>query len=51
MVYQKNAKGKETLHYQSAQTEEVTPLIHSLHVTKQYVRNKQFLQLTLAVEG
>ncbi|MBI2786290.1 MAG: prepilin cleavage protein [Legionella longbeachae] len=46
----KNAKGNNTLHYQSIQTEEVSPLIHSLHIKNQRVHNKQFLEIMLGLD-
>ncbi|KTD06408.1 hypothetical protein Lgra_3185 [Legionella gratiana] len=46
----KNAKRQNALYYQWVQTEEVTPLVHSLSIKKQYIQNKQFLEVTLGLE-
>lgn len=45
----KNAKGDDTLHYRLFQTEEVTPLIHSLKTNNRRGRNKQFLEVLLGL--
>lgn len=46
----KNAQGQNTLHYQCLQTEEVTPLVHSLSIEKQYIQDKPFLKVILGLE-
>ncbi|KTD53787.1 hypothetical protein Lsan_4197 [Legionella santicrucis] len=46
----KNAKRQNTLYYQWVQTEEVTSLVHSLSIKKQFIQNKQFLEVTLGLE-
>jgi hypothetical protein len=42
----KNKKGEHTLHFQSIQKEELTPLIHSLHAQK----NGSFLEINLGLD-
>ncbi|MCW8400230.1 prepilin cleavage protein [Legionella sp. PATHC038] len=46
----KNAKGTDALHYQLVQTEEVTPLIHFLHVQNRRVKEKQFLKIIMGLD-
>ncbi|KTC83474.1 PilW family protein [Legionella cincinnatiensis] len=46
----KNAKRKNALYYQSIQAEEVTSLVHSLSLEKQFIQGKQFLEVTLGLE-
>ena len=45
-----NKNHKATLQYQSVHTEEVTPLIHSLSIRNQRIKNKQFLEVTMGLD-
>lgn len=47
----KNVKKQNTLYYQWVQTEEVTSLVHSLSMEKQFIQNKQFVEVTLGLEN
>lgn len=45
----KNIKGEESLHYQLIQTEEITPLVHSLKIHKQKVHGRQFIKISMGL--
>jgi hypothetical protein len=45
----KNSEGKETLHYQLTQTEEITPLIHSLKIHIQNLHEKTFIEVIMGL--
>lgn len=47
----KNVKRQNALYYHWVQTEEVTSLVHSLSMEKQFNQNKQFLEVTLGLEN
>ncbi|WP_115706948.1 PilW family protein [Legionella sainthelensi] len=47
----KNVKRQNALYYHWVQTEEVTSLVHSLSMEKQFNHNKQFLEVTLGLEN
>lgn len=45
----KNLKGEGTLHYQLTQTEEITPLIHSLKIHNQNVHDRPFVEVNMGL--
>ncbi|STY29671.1 Tfp pilus assembly protein PilW [Legionella wadsworthii] len=47
----KNLQNKNTLHYTLLQTEEVTPLVHSMKVQVRRLKEKQLLQISMELEG
>lgn len=47
----KNPQNKNTLHYTLLQTEEVTPLVHSMKVEALHLKEKQLLQISMEFEG
>lgn len=48
-LIKKNFLGEETLHYQLTQTEEITPLVHSLNIHQQNVRGRALLEVNLGL--
>ncbi|MBA2649709.1 MAG: prepilin cleavage protein [Legionella sp.] len=48
---QTNPKGRGALYYQLGQTEELTPLIHSLHTKSQHIFGKSLLEITLGLDN
>lgn len=49
-LIRKNATGDDTLHYHLIQTEEITSLIHSLHIDEQLAYKKQLLKVVLGLD-
>lgn len=46
----KNVEGKNVFYYQLVKSEELTSLVHSLSAEKQFIQNKQFVEVTLGLE-
>lgn len=49
-LMKKNAQGENTLHYQSVQTEELSPLIHALQVSAVVRHGKQLIKVLMTLD-
>lgn len=48
-LIQNNVQGKPALFYQLSQSEELTPLIQSLHSSRQYKHGKEFIKVVMGI--
>ncbi|KTC88716.1 prepilin cleavage protein [Fluoribacter dumoffii] len=49
-LIRKNTSHENTLHYQRVKAEEVTPLIHFMHIRNRRIKEKQFLEIILDLD-